>query len=117
MLGFFPNLNDDFILFKRKCYYASVILKYKHFKNRLWRLFCFVFGLMTDIYDDGLIENFEQVWTIDLSEIEMGEVIGKGAFGEVYKGYYFGTEVAIKKLSFMEEDDELYFQREVSALK
>jgi len=67
--------------------------------------------------DDGLIENFEEVWTVDLEEIEFGDVIGKGAFGEVYKGDYFGTEVAVKKLSYMEEDDELYFQREVSALK
>lgn len=67
--------------------------------------------------DDGLIENFEDVWTIGLEDIEFGEVVGRGAFGEVYKGYYLGTEVAIKKLSIVEEDDELYLQREVSALK
>ena len=67
--------------------------------------------------DDGLIENFEEVWTIDLEEIEFGDAIGRGAFGEVFKGEYFGTEVAVKKLCYMEEDDELYFRREVSALK
>jgi serine/threonine protein kinase len=67
--------------------------------------------------DDGLIENFEDVWTISLDDIEFGEVVGRGAFGEVYKGYYLGTEVAVKKLSIVEEDDELYLQREVSALK
>merc|ERR1711982_304301 len=77
----------------------------------------FFLNFVTKMDDDGLIENFEEVWTINLDEIDMGEVIGKGAFGEVYKGFYFGTEVAVKKLCYMEEDDELYFQREVSALK
>lgn len=67
--------------------------------------------------DDGLIGNYDAVWTVNLEEIEMGHVIGRGAFGEVYHGYYYGTEVAVKKLSVVEEDDELYLQREVSALK
>ena len=67
--------------------------------------------------DDGLIGNYDAVWTISLEDIEMGHVIGRGAFGEVYHAFYFGTEVAVKKLSVVEEDDELYLQREVSALK
>ena len=94
-----------------------IFLKYRFILDLYDFIFVFFLNFVTKMDDDGLIENFEEVWTVDLDEIEFGEVIGKGAFGEVYKGFYFGTEVAVKKLCYMEEDDELYFQREVSALK
>ena len=66
---------------------------------------------------DGLVSNFEQIWTIDYDDLELGRIIGKGAFGQVYLANYFGTEVAVKKLGAQDEEDELYLQREVGVLK
>eukprot|EP00798_Chlamydomonas_sp_ICE-L_P014009 gene14009-19943_t len=37
-------------------------------------------------------------WEIEFSELEYGQRIGIGSYGEVYKGVWRGTEVAIKKL-------------------
>jgi len=38
----------------------------------------------------------EEEWNVDHDEIEFGERLGAGAFGEVFKGSWKGTEVAIK---------------------
>jgi len=43
-------------------------------------------------------------WKIPFQELEFGERIGKGNFGEVYKGTYLGTDVAIKRLFFVADD-------------
>lgn len=48
---------------------------------------------------EGLIDNIEDVWKIKYEDLEFEKEIGKGAFGCVYKGSYFGTEVAIKKVT------------------
>eukprot|EP00798_Chlamydomonas_sp_ICE-L_P014010 gene14010-19944_t len=37
-------------------------------------------------------------WEIEFCELEYGQRIGIGSYGEVYKGVWRGTEVAIKKL-------------------
>ena len=37
-------------------------------------------------------------WEIEWSELEVGQRIGIGSYGEVFKGTWHGTEVAIKKL-------------------
>lgn len=37
-------------------------------------------------------------WEIDLNELELGEQIGGGAYGEVYKAMWKGTEVAAKMI-------------------
>ncbi|XP_045156725.1 tyrosine-protein kinase CSK-like isoform X1 [Mercenaria mercenaria] len=37
-------------------------------------------------------------WTIKLDDLVIGELIGKGEFGDVHKGLYKGKAVAIKKL-------------------
>lgn len=66
---------------------------------------------------DGVVENFDEIWTINLNEIRMEEVIGRGAFGEVKKGMLLGTPVAVKKITAQEEDDELYIMRELAVLK
>eukprot|EP00011_Vannellida_sp_DIVA3-517-6-12_P014246 CAMPEP_0114616352 /NCGR_PEP_ID=MMETSP0168-20121206/6642_1 /TAXON_ID=95228 ORGANISM="Vannella sp., Strain DIVA3 517/6/12" /NCGR_SAMPLE_ID=MMETSP0168 /ASSEMBLY_ACC=CAM_ASM_000044 /LENGTH=326 /DNA_ID=CAMNT_0001827463 /DNA_START=158 /DNA_END=1137 /DNA_ORIENTATION=- len=66
---------------------------------------------------DGVVSDFDEVWRLDMSEIEMGAVIGRGAFGEVRKGLYCGTPVAVKKIVIQEEEDELYVKREVNVLK
>jgi len=42
--------------------------------------------------------NFEQgAWEIDPAQIELGQRIGIGSYGEVYKGTWGGTEVAVKR--------------------
>ncbi|BAF19139.1 Os06g0232100 [Oryza sativa Japonica Group] len=51
----------------------------------------------SDIALDGVAE-FEIQW----EEITLGERVGLGSFGEVYKGEWHGTEVAVKK--FLQQD-------------
>ena len=36
-------------------------------------------------------------WLINFSEIELGRVIGRGAFGEVVRGMWRHTDVAVKR--------------------
>jgi serine/threonine protein kinase len=38
------------------------------------------------------------LWHIEIDELEVGPVIGEGAYGKVYEGVYQGTHVAVKKL-------------------
>jgi serine/threonine protein kinase len=35
-------------------------------------------------------------WHVDWSEIELGEAIGMGGYGEVYRAKWRGTDVAVK---------------------
>jgi len=56
-------------------------------------------------------------WKIKFEDLEMGERIGKGNFGEVYKGTYLGTDVAIKRLFFVDDDFmQKYIEREMDTL-
>ncbi|KAL6073254.1 putative serine/threonine-protein kinase EDR1 [Balamuthia mandrillaris] len=67
--------------------------------------------------DDGIME---EEWQIKYEDLEFGELVGKGSFGRVYKGEYFGTEVAIKQVLMMGMDPELtkkYVRREVNMLR
>jgi hypothetical protein len=41
-------------------------------------------------------------WEIDPAEITLGQRIGIGSYGEVYKGMWRGTEVAVKR--FLEQN-------------
>lgn len=45
--------------------------------------------------DEGL-PSFEGAYFIDKKDLIFGEILGKGNFGTVYKGNFFGTPVAIK---------------------
>ncbi|KAL6076116.1 Eukaryotic translation initiation factor 2 alpha kinase 3 [Balamuthia mandrillaris] len=56
-------------------------------------------------------------WQIKFDQLEFEKCIGRGNFGEVHKGSYLGTDVAIKKLFFV--DDEFmqkYIEREMATL-
>lgn len=68
----------------------------------------------SSIDDEGVDQ-----WEIDLSELEFGPRIGRGAYGEVFRGLYRETEVAIKV--FLEQDlpDKVLdaFKKEVAILK
>jgi len=46
-------------------------------------------------------------WQIDISKLELKERIGLGSFGEVYRGFYRGTEVAVKRLRETQLTDKL----------
>jgi tRNA A-37 threonylcarbamoyl transferase component Bud32 len=37
-------------------------------------------------------------WEVDMSELEMGEQLGSGGYGEVHKAVWKGTEVAVKMM-------------------
>lgn len=55
---------------------------------------------------------------IDIEEIELGQTIGKGAFGEVKKGYWKknGREVAIKCVCILDKKTESQFIQEANLL-
>jgi len=56
-------------------------------------------------------------WKVNFEDLDFGERIGKGNFGEVYKGSYLGTDVAIKKLFFVDDDFmQKYIEREMDTL-
>mmetsp|Transcript_10147 Transcript_10147/g.31207 ORF Transcript_10147/g.31207 Transcript_10147/m.31207 type:complete len:611 (-) Transcript_10147:1638-3470(-) len=58
-------------------------------------------------------------WAVQWSKITIGNLIGSGAFGDVYKAKYLGVDLAAKKLKGVVNLDsiEKEFEREVSALK
>jgi hypothetical protein len=53
------------------------------------------------------------------SQYESSDKIGEGSYGEVYRGYLYGQEVAVKKLKFSEglEDGLKDFKTEVKILR
>jgi len=56
-------------------------------------------------------------WKVNFQDLEFGERIGKGNFGEVYRGTWLGTDVAIKKLFFVNDDFmQKYIEREMDTL-
>ena len=48
--------------------------------------------LLSGVLDDSYLEQ------IDADEIQLAERVGKGTYGEVFKGVWRGTVVAVKKL-------------------
>ncbi len=57
-------------------------------------------------------------WNIQFKDIQFTKTIGKGNFGKVYRGNYLGTEVAIKQLYYVDDEDmQKYIEREMATLK
>nr|WIL03466.1 serine/threonine kinase [Cedratvirus plubellavi] len=57
-------------------------------------------------------------WEIDMDELEMGEDLGRGGFGEVNKALWKGTEVAVKTIlsSNLNKDAEKAFREEINVM-
>ncbi|KAL6075745.1 Ephrin type-A receptor 4a [Balamuthia mandrillaris] len=58
-----------------------------------------------------------QNWFIDRDELEFIKEIGQGAFGVVWKGLWRETEVAIKKLHTMDDEQLSSFQHEAQLMR
>ncbi|EGG15355.1 LISK family protein kinase [Cavenderia fasciculata] len=59
----------------------------------------------------------EDMWHINFSELELGDVIGQGKYGEVSLGSYLGTPVAIKRILECNEETNQMIERELKILK
>lgn len=60
----------------------------------------------------------ENPWDVNFEDLENLRDLSSGNFGKVFRGTYFGTEVAVKKL--LDVDDEFmhkYIEREMAILK
>jgi LIM domain kinase 1 len=58
------------------------------------------------------------IFNIDYKDLENVQQIGGGNFGQVSKGTYFGTEVAIKQLLDVDDKDmHKYIEREMATLR
>lgn len=57
-------------------------------------------------------------WEIEYEEVELDKLVGKGGYGEVYRGVWRGTEVAIKKLLVqkMEKKHLKEFKHEINLM-
>jgi serine/threonine protein kinase len=59
----------------------------------------------------------DEEFYIDVSEIDMGVEIGKGAYGKVYKGKFRGRVVAIKTIAVKDDKELVLIRREISLLR
>ena len=58
----------------------------------------------------------QREWEIPLEELRFGPRIGSGAFGEVVKAVWQGTDVAVKRMTSLTPQAALDFSREVTVL-
>ncbi|EGC29222.1 hypothetical protein DICPUDRAFT_99895 [Dictyostelium purpureum] len=70
---------------------------------------------------DGLPDG-SNAFRINIEDLEFGPEIGKGAYGKIFKGEYFGTPVGIKEISLSPNDVKYkdlikFIQREVAMLR
>ena len=70
-------------------------------------------------YLDGYDRIKEGNTQVDLNEIQFGERIGRGTFGEVYKGMWRGAVVAVKKLNTAQMNEEFIreYEKEVYLMR
>ena len=60
--------------------------------------------------ENGGKEMSGQQWIIDFDEIQLGKKIGTGNFGEVYKGKWKGSDVAVKKFFKQQASEQLLLE-------
>eukprot|EP00013_Stygamoeba_regulata_P018838 CAMPEP_0177654604 /NCGR_PEP_ID=MMETSP0447-20121125/14432_1 /TAXON_ID=0 /ORGANISM="Stygamoeba regulata, Strain BSH-02190019" /LENGTH=351 /DNA_ID=CAMNT_0019158287 /DNA_START=217 /DNA_END=1272 /DNA_ORIENTATION=+ len=59
-----------------------------------------------------------KIFNIDFGDLENMQPIGGGNFGQVYRGVYYGTDVAIKQLlDIGDKDMHKYIEREMQTLR
>jgi hypothetical protein len=60
----------------------------------------------------------EDDWEVDMGELEMGEQLGAGGYGEVHKAMWKGTEVAVKMMisETLSREMERSFKEEVRVM-
>lgn len=69
-----------------------------------------------------LVENLKELdpnfFNIDFNDLEDMVEFGGGNFGEIFKGNFFGTEVAVKRLLDVDDEDmHKYIEREMMTLR
>jgi serine/threonine protein kinase len=68
---------------------------------------------------DGGDASFAQDWIVKFSSLTVGDIIGSGASGQVYRGMYSGQDVAIKRIVVSQWDRSAFmtsFRREAAIL-
>eukprot|EP00033_Pygsuia_biforma_P003527 GCRY01003861.1.p1 GENE.GCRY01003861.1~~GCRY01003861.1.p1 ORF type:complete len:766 (+),score=168.79 GCRY01003861.1:243-2540(+) len=71
-----------------------------------------------DYSDRGRSQSMISDWEVDFEEVELDKLIGKGGYGEVYRGNFRGTDVAVKKLLVqkMEKKHLREFRHEINLM-
>ncbi|KAL6059709.1 Non-receptor tyrosine-protein kinase TNK1 [Balamuthia mandrillaris] len=74
-------------------------------------------GISTTLASNSKKFSSKQKWEIHYKELKFIEKIGEGAFGEVWRGLWRNSEVAIKKLRTMDDEQLQDFMLEAQTLK
>eukprot|EP00010_Vexillifera_abyssalis_P003698 CAMPEP_0201553242 /NCGR_PEP_ID=MMETSP0173_2-20130828/19526_1 /ASSEMBLY_ACC=CAM_ASM_000268 /TAXON_ID=218659 /ORGANISM="Vexillifera sp., Strain DIVA3 564/2" /LENGTH=927 /DNA_ID=CAMNT_0047963879 /DNA_START=36 /DNA_END=2819 /DNA_ORIENTATION=- len=75
-------------------------------------------GMVREILVEKLEEYDPRIFNIDFNDLEDLQKIGGGNFGAVWKSMYFGTEVAVKQLLDIDDEDmHKYITREMLTLR
>jgi hypothetical protein len=82
------------------------------------RLCCTHCVILLPIIAEALLKQANQ-WEIDSKDLVMGDVIGKGYFGEVRRATWKGVEVAVKYMyrALAHDKDRLMFHKEILILR
>jgi hypothetical protein len=64
-------------------------------KNRISNL---TVNSQASLKKTGLSDQLAVEWLIDFKKLKMGEKVGQGASAEVFKGFYCGQTVAVKRI-------------------